>query len=69
MYWDLRLDVNHKAKQAMESKKVSFASKEEAESVTHQIYGGISPLVYLKKLKFLLIKSIRKGKNIYWCWK
>ena len=39
-----RLDVNQKAKNAMGAKRVSFASREEAEQVTNQIYGGISPL-------------------------
>ena len=39
-----RLDVNHKAKEAMGAKRVSFASRDEAELVSEQIYGGISPL-------------------------
>ena len=42
-----RLDVNQKAKTAMGAKRVSFASREEAEEVTNQTYGGISPLDYL----------------------
>ena len=33
-----RLDVNTKAKNAMGAKRVSFASREEAEQVTNQIY-------------------------------
>ena len=34
-----RLDVNHKVKSLLNAKKISFASKEEAESITNQIYG------------------------------
>ncbi len=46
-----RLDVNHKAKEAMGAKRVSFASREEAETVTGQIYGGISPLGFFFRQK------------------
>ena len=50
-----RLDVNHKAKSLMGARKVSFASKEEAEEITSQIYGGISPSVRFSS----------RNKNIY----
>lgn len=60
-----RLDVNHKAKQAMESKKVSFASKEEAESVTHQIYGGISPLGLPQEIKIFVDKKVLEREKIF----
>ena len=49
-----RLDVNHKAKAAIESKKVSFASKEEAEDITLQTYGGISPLGLPEEIKIFV---------------
>ena len=46
-----RLDVNHKAKSLLGAKKVSFASREEAEIITNQIYGGISPLGLPEEIK------------------
>ena len=60
-----RLDVNHKAKQAMESKKVSFASKDEAESVTHQIYGGISPLGLPQEIKIFVDRKVLEREKIF----
>ena len=57
-----RLDVNHKAKSLMESKKVSFASKEEAEKVTNQIYGGISPLGLPSEIKIFIGAGNRVSK-------
>jgi len=60
-----KLDVNHKAKSLMESKKVSFASKEEAEKVTNQIYGGISPLGLPSEIKIFIDKEILKREKIF----
>ena len=60
-----RLDVNHKAKSLMESKKVSFASKEEAEKVTNQIYGGISPLGLPSEIKIFIDKEVLKREKIF----
>ena len=60
-----KLDVNHKAKSLMESKKVSFASKEEAEKVTNQIYGGISPLGLPSEIKIFIDKEVLKREKIF----
>ena len=60
-----RLDVNHKAKSLMESKKVSFASKEEAEKVTNQIYGGISPLGLPSEIKIFIDKEVLNREKIF----
>ena len=60
-----RLDVNHKAKSLMESKKVSFASKEEAEKVTNQIYGGISPLGLPSEIKIFIDKEVLLREKIF----
>ena len=48
-----RLDVNHKGKAVLSSKKLSFASREEAEVITEQTYGGISPLRAAREYKNL----------------
>ena len=53
-----RLDVNQKAKIAMGAKRVSFASREEAELVTNQIYGGISPLGLPHNIKIFIDKNV-----------
>ena len=53
-----RLDVNHKAKEAMSAKRVSFASRDEAELVTKQIYGGISPLGLPENIKVFIDKNV-----------
>ena len=60
-----RLDVNHKAKAAIESKKVSFASKEEAESVTSQIYGGISPLGLPEEIKIFVDQNVLDRNKVF----
>ena len=58
-----RLDVNQKAKIAMGAKRVSFASREEAELVTNQIYGGISPLGLPENLKIFIDENVmNRGK-------
>ncbi len=60
-----RLDVNHKAKSLMGARKVSFASKEEAEEVTSQIYGGISPLGLVPKIKIFIDKEVLTREKIF----
>jgi len=60
-----RLDVNHKAKEAMGAKKVSFASKEEAELVTEQIYGGISPLGLPENIKVFVDKNVMEREKLF----
>ena len=60
-----RLDVNHKAKSLMGARKVSFASKEEAEEVTSQIYGGISPLGLVPEIKIFIDKQVLTREKIF----
>ena len=60
-----RLDVNQKAKIAMGSKRVSFASKEEAEEVTNQIYGGISPLGLPDNLKIFVDQNVMSRDKLF----
>jgi len=60
-----RLDVNHKVKMAMGSKKVSFASKEEAEEVTNQIYGGISPLGLPQEINIFIDENVLRREKIF----
>ncbi len=60
-----RLDVNHKAKAAIESKKVSFASKEEAETVTLQTYGGISPLGLPEEIKIFVDEKVLNREKVF----
>jgi prolyl-tRNA editing enzyme YbaK/EbsC (Cys-tRNA(Pro) deacylase) len=60
-----RLDVNQKAKNAMGAKRVSFASREEAEQVTNQIYGGISPLGLPDNLKIFIDKNVMNRKKLF----
>tara|TARA_Y100001970_G_scaffold40192_1_gene49522 strand:- start:3575 stop:4057 length:483 start_codon:yes stop_codon:yes gene_type:complete len=60
-----RLDVNHKAKVAMGAKRVSFASREEAELVTNQIYGGISPLGLPENIKVFIDKNVSKREKLF----
>ena len=60
-----RLDVNHKAKSLMGARKVSFASKEEAEEITSQIYGGISPLGLLPEIKIFIDKQVLTREKIF----
>ena len=60
-----RLDVNHKAKSLMGARKVSFASKEEAEEVTNQIYGGISPLGLVQEIIIFIDKDVLSREKIF----
>ena len=60
-----RLDVNHKGKAVLNSKKLSFASREEAEEVTGQIYGGISPLGLPKDIKIYIDKNVMKRDKVF----
>ncbi len=60
-----RLDVNHKAKKAMGAKRVSFASKEEAERVTGQIYGGISPLGLPQNINVYIDKNVTDREKLF----
>jgi prolyl-tRNA editing enzyme YbaK/EbsC (Cys-tRNA(Pro) deacylase) len=59
------LDVNHKAKSIMGSRKVSFASKEEAEEITNQIYGGISPLGLVPEINIFIDKEVLTREKIF----
>ena len=60
-----RLDVNTKAKNAMGTKRVSFASREEAEQVTNQIYGGISPLGLPENLKIFIDENVMNREKLF----
>ena len=60
-----RLDVNHKAKSLMGARKVSFASREEAEEVTNQIYGGISPLGLVPEIKIFIDREVLSREKIF----
>ena len=60
-----RLDVNRKAKGAMNTRKVSFASKDEAEEVTKQVYGGISPLGLDKDINIYIDENVMKREKIF----
>ena len=60
-----RLDVNHKAKEAMGAKRVSFASRDEAELVTEQIYGGISPLGLPENIKMFIDKNVIEREKLF----
>ena len=60
-----RLDVNHKAKAAIESKKVSFASKDEAEDITLQTYGGISPLGLPEEIKIFVDEKVLNREKVF----
>ena len=60
-----RLDVNHKAKSLLNAKKISFASKEEAESITNQIYGGISPLGLPSEINVFIDKNVMEREKVF----
>ena len=60
-----RLDVNHKGKAVLNSKKLSFASREEAEEITGQIYGGISPLGLPKDIKIYIDKNVMSRDKVF----
>ncbi len=59
------LDVNRKAKDAMGAKRVSFASKEEAEEETKQIYGGISPLGLSENIKIYIDQNVMSREKVF----
>jgi prolyl-tRNA editing enzyme YbaK/EbsC (Cys-tRNA(Pro) deacylase) len=60
-----RLDVNHKAKKLLNTKKISFASKEEAEGITNQIYGGISPLGLPNDINVFIDKKVMEREKVF----
>ena len=60
-----RLDVNHKAKSLLNAKKISFASKEEAEGITNQIYGGISPLGIPNEINVFIDKKVMEREKVF----
>ena len=60
-----RLDVNHKGKAVLSSKKLSFASREEAEEITGQIYGGIRPLGLPKGIKIYVDKNVMSRDKVF----
>ena len=60
-----RLDVNHKGKAVLSSKKLSCASREEAEEITGQIYGGISPLGLPKDIKIYVDKNVMSRDKVF----
>ena len=60
-----RLDVNHKVKSLLNAKKISFASKEEAESITNQIYGGISPLGLPSEINVFIDKNVMNREKLF----
>lgn len=60
-----KLDVNHKAKLVMGAKKVSFASKDEAEEITNQIYGGISPLGLENNIKVFIDQNVMTREQVF----
>ncbi len=60
-----RLDVNHRAKKLLNAKKVSFASRDEAEAITNQIYGGISPLGLPDEIKVYIDKNVMLRNKVF----
>ena len=60
-----RLDVNHKGKIVLNSKKLSFASREEAELLTEQTYGGISPLGLPENIKIYVDKNVMNREKVF----
>ena len=60
-----RLDVNGKVKKLMNAKKVSFASKDEAEGVSNQIYGGISPLGLGTDIDIYIDGNVMKRNKVF----
>ena len=49
----------------MGAKRVSFASREEAEEVTKQTYGGISPLGLPNNIKIFIDKNVMNRKKLF----
>jgi prolyl-tRNA editing enzyme YbaK/EbsC (Cys-tRNA(Pro) deacylase) len=60
-----RLDVNHKGKSVLNSNKLSFASREEAEKITEQTYGGISPLGLPENIKVYVDKNVMTRERVF----
>ena len=60
-----RLDVNHKAKSLLNARKVSFASKEEAEEITNQTYGGISPLGLPDEVQIYIDSNVMEREKVF----
>ena len=58
-------DRNHKVKSLLNAKKISFASKEEAESITNQIYGGISPLGLPSEINVFIDKNVMEREKVF----
>ena len=49
----------------MSSKKLSFASREEAEEITEQIYGGISPLGLPENIKIYVDENVMTREKVF----
>ena len=60
-----KLDVNGKVKKLMNAKRVSFASKDEAEGVSNQIYGGISPLGIGRDIDIYIDGNVMKRNKVF----
>ena len=60
-----KLDVNHKAKSLLGAKKVSFASREEAETTTNQVYGGISPLGLPEEINVYIDENVMLRNKVF----
>ena len=60
-----RLRENHKGKIVLNSKKLSFASREEAELLTEQTYGGISPLGLPENIKIYVDKNVMNREKVF----
>ena len=66
VYWDPQdWMLIRKQKRQWEQKKVSFASREEAEKVTNQIYGGISPLGLPDNLKIFIDENVMNREKLF----
>ena len=60
-----QIGCNHKAKSLLGAKKVSFASREEAEIITNQIYGGISPLGLPEEIKIYIDENVMLRNKVF----
>ena len=49
----------------MNAKKLSFASREEAELLTEQTYGGISPLGLPENIKIYIDKNVMSREKVF----
>ena len=52
-------------KELLNAKKISFASKEEAEGITNQIYGGISPLGLPNDINVFIDKKVMEREKVF----